>query len=147
MANNAFQRKIADIAKQIPEAVKRLPGIAKVEGLQFIADNFAKEGFEKTPGSYQPWPKKKTKDSRKKTLIGEKRGGSLKRSWRQDSQAKEMQVEFTSQLPYAGVHNEGLTAGRPPGFTMPERKMIGQSEAMNQRIEKKFDKVVEDIFK
>lgn len=147
MSNNAFFNKISEIKRRLPDAVKRLPGIAKVEGLRFISDNFAKEGFETKTGQYKTWKKKLAKGARKKTLVGEKRGGSLKRSWQQSTTAKETQVEFTSQLPYAGVHNEGLQAGRPPGFTMPERRMIGPSDALDSRIEKKFDKMVEDIFK
>ncbi len=145
--NNAFFNKISEIRTKLPQAVKRLPGIAKVEGLRFISDNFQKEGFEFKKGQYKAWKQKLAKNVRKKILVGEKRGGSLKRSWQQGTAAKETQVEFTSQLPYAGVHNEGLQAGRPPGFTMPERRMIGPSDALDARIEKKFDQVVNDIFK
>lgn len=43
--NNAFFNKLAEIRQRLPDAIKRLPGIAKVEGLRFIADNFDKEGF------------------------------------------------------------------------------------------------------
>jgi len=145
--NNSFINKLNEIRSRLPAAIKRLPGIAKVEGLRFIADNFKNEGFEEKTGSYKPWKKKAAKGSRKNTLMGEKRGGSLKRSWKQETTESEKQVEFTSSLPYAEVHNEGLTAGRPPGFTMPERKMIGDSEALSKRIEGKFDRMVDDIFK
>jgi phage gpG-like protein len=145
--NSDFINKLNEIRQRIPAAIKRLPGIAKVEGLRFIADNFAKEGFEEKTGSYTAWKKKKAKGARKNTLMGEKRGGSLKRSWKQETTASDTQVEFTSSLPYAEVHNEGLTAGRPPGFTMPERKMIGDSEALTKRIEAKLDRMVEQIFK
>ena len=145
--NNDFINKLNELHSKIPAAIKRLPGIAKVEGLRFIADNFAKEGFENKPGSYESWKKKQTKGARKNTLMGEKRGGSLKRGWKQETQATGTTVEFTSSLPYAEVHNDGLQAGRPPGFTMPERKMIGDSEALNKRIEGKFDRMVEEIFK
>jgi len=79
-------------------------------------------------------------------LVGEKRGGRLKRSWQQRSKAIGTRVEFVSQLPYAEVHNEGLKAGKPPGFTMPERRMIGESDALSERIEKKADKMAKDIF-
>lgn len=145
--NNAFFNKINEIRTRLPQVVRRLPGIAKVEGLRFISDNFQKEGFEHKKGQYSAWKTKDKKDARKKILVGEKRGGSLKRSWQQGTEAKETKVEFTSQLPYAGVHNEGLQAGRPPGFIMPQRQMIGPSDALDARIEKKFDQVVNDIFK
>ena len=139
-------QKIDLIQKQAPELIKRLPGIAKVEGLRFIADNFAAEGFEKKTGSYKAWPATK-KAKNKKILIGEKRGGSLKRSWQQDSLAVDTRTEFSSMLPHAGVHNDGLQAGRPPGFIMPQRQMIGESEALFDRIEKKVDKMVDEVLK
>lgn len=146
MANNDIQRKIREITARIPRFVKDLPRVAKVEGLQFIADNFKNEGFETKKGRYKKWDKKKREDARKKILIGEKRGSRLKKSWQQDTTAKETSVEFTSQLPYAEVHNEGLRAGRPPGFDMPQRQMIGPSDALDKRIQDKFDRMAEDIF-
>ena len=143
MANN-FQTKLRQIQAKIPQLVKRIPGIAKTEGLRFIADNFKHQGFEEKPGQYKPWQKKKKKDARKPVLIGEKRGGAMRRSWEGKSDTKH--AEFSSQKPYTEVHNEGLQAGRPPGFIMPERRMIGESEAFNKRIEDKLDKMVDDVY-
>jgi len=143
-ANMEFSKKLAQISQKIPLLVNRLPGIAKVEGLRFISDNFAKEGFEEKTGQYKPWPERKIAKSKKK-LVGEKRGAKLKRSWQ--GKASNTQAEFTSALPYAEVHNEGLKAGRPPGFTMKQSEMIGPSEALDKRIEGKFDRLAEDLFK
>jgi phage gpG-like protein len=145
--SKAFQLKLREIQTRIPKVVRRLPGVVKVEGLRFIADNFKNQGFETKKGQYKKWKKKDKKGSRKNTLVGEKRGGSLKRSWKKESTASGTQVEFTSSLPYAEVHNEGLQAGRPPGFTMEQRQMIGDSEALNDRIENKLDRMVADIYK
>lgn len=145
--NNDFFNKLNEIRQRIPDAIKRLPGIAKVEGLRFIADNFKNQGFEEKTGSYKPWKKKAKEEASKNILIGEKRGGSLKRSWKQETTSSDTQVEFTSSLPYADVHNEGLQAGRPPGFTMPARPMIGPSEALDNRIETKLDSLVNNIYK
>lgn len=138
-----FQQKIAQVTRELPQLVKKLPAIGKVEGLQFIGDNFEKQGFETKKGSYKAWAKKKKGD--KPTLIGEKRGGALRRSWDSDTQTTATSVEFTSNLPYGGVHNEGLQAGRPPGFTMPERRMIGDSPALFERIEAKVTREAEKI--
>lgn len=41
-------------------------------------------------------------------------------------------VEFTSDTPYAAVHNEGLRAGRGKGFTMPKRQFIGDSPKVQE---------------
>lgn len=146
MANNALQQKLIDLQRRLPEVIKRLPGVAKVEGLKFIADNFKHEGFEEKPGQYKSWPKRKG-EKKKKKLIGEKRGGGLKRSWQQDSKAEGNKAEFVSAKPYAEVHNDGLQAGKPPGFKMDQSEMIGPSEALDKRIEDKFDRMVEDFFK
>lgn len=141
---NSFQRKIQEITQRIPHFVKDLPRIAKIEGLQFIADNFKHQGFEKKPGSYDKWKGKKK--GRKPTLIGEKQGGAMRRSWVGDTTTTEHAVEFSSALPYTEVHNEGLQAGKPPGFDMPQRQMIGESEALDKRIEAKFDRMAKEIF-
>lgn len=82
-----------------------------------------------------------------KKMVGEKRGGRLKRGWHKETKAAASHVEFTSSLPYAEVHNEGLKAGRPPGFTMKQSKMIGESEALDKRIENKFDREVVNEFR
>ena len=142
---NSFQQKIQQIQAKIPEIIKRLPDIAKIEGLKFIKDNFKNQGFEEKTGAYIKWQKKKK--GKKPTLIGEKRGGAMRRSWEGESKASKTQVVFQSSLPYTEVHNEGLPAGKAPGFSMPPRPMIGPSEALNKRIEDKFDRMVEGVFK
>ena len=139
-----FQQKIAQVTRELPEVVKKLPAIGKVEGLQFIGDNFEKQGFETKKGTYKDWYKNPKSKKTKPWLIGEKRGGGLRRSWDSDTKTTATSIEFTSNLPYAGVHNEGLKAGRPPGFTMPERRMIGDSDALNDRI---VDKVTREVGK
>lgn len=142
--NDDFFRKMAEIKDRIPQIIKRVPGVARVEGLRFISDNFKKKGFQKAEGSVEKWKPKKKKGS-KQVLIGEKRGGSLKKSW--VGETTESTAEFSSSLPYAAVHNEGLLAGRKPGFIMPERRMIGPSEMLNNMIETKVDKLVDEVFK
>ncbi len=144
MSKNAqFHLKMQQLERTLPAVVKRLPGVARVEGLKFIADNFKAQGFEKKKGQVSKWKNKK--DGKKPNLIGEKRGGALRRSWK--GTAKESAVEFTSNMPYAEVHNQGGRAGRGGGFTMPQRQMIGHSDALIGRIEVKLDKMVMDALK
>lgn len=149
--NNDFLNKLDDIRRRLPDVFKRLPGIAKVEGLNFIHDNFDKEGFEDKPGSLKKWDKRKQETGKgKKKRAGRQvliDKGKMRRSWDAESRATSTTSEFISSMPYTAVHNDGLQAGRPPGFTMPERKMIGDSEALNKRIEGKFDRMVDGIFK
>lgn len=152
--NSDFLKKLERLREKIPETLRRLPGIAKVEGLRFIHDNFDKQGFEERDGVVKKWKSRKNASrknlGRAVTVAGERKGrnlliatGAMRRSWDADSSAGIDSTTFASSLPYAGVHNDGLEAGRPPGFMMPERKMIGDSEALFGRIEQKFDKLVD----
>lgn len=138
----AFQDKLRKIQVRLPQAIKRLPGIVKTEGLRFIADNFKHQGFEVKKGQYKKWKKKK--EGNKPTLIGEKRGGGMRRSWKGSS--TQAQAEFSSAKPYTEVHNDGLMAGKPPGFKMPQRQMIGDSEALHGRVENKLDGLAKEVF-
>ena len=141
--NQAFYNKINSIERQLPALFKRLPQIARVEGLKFIASNFKKQGFEDKPGSVNKWKNKK--QGRKPNLIGEKRGGAMRRSWQ--GTAQQARTVFTSNLPYTAVHNNGLKAGKPPGFTMPQRTMIAPSITLNNAIETKLDALMNDLIK
>jgi len=141
--NQALLNRLSKIEREFPALLARAPQVLRVEGLQFIADNFLVQGFQDKPGNVQKWKKKQLTDAKKPNLIGEKRGGSLRRSWQ--AQAGNKQVVFSSNRVYAGVHNEGLNAGRPPGFTMPERRMIGPSEELNRRIGEKLDKMMDEL--
>jgi len=142
MAGIRFLSKIKSLQRQIPGIKKKIPGIIKIEGLQFIADNFKHEGFEYKKGNYNHWPKRTGKKTKKK-LVGEKHGGSLKRSWQSTTAGKT--AAFNSALPYAAVHNEGLMAGRPPGFKMDKSEMIGDSPALIQRIEDKIEGIADTL--
>ncbi len=145
--SNLFKAKLQSINRKLPSLIKRLPGIIQVEGLRFIDSNFEKQGFQKRKGSVDKWKDKKAKGARKPILVGEKRGGFLKKSWHQDTRHSETRVEFTSNHPAAAVHNEGLMSGKPPGFKMPERKMIGDSDLLNNdMIGAKLDKEMKKVF-
>jgi len=145
-----FNGELKRINDQIKKGLVRIPGAIKVVGLEFIADNFAKQGFEKSTGSVDTWKKRKVvvlkgKKAKKKGRSGRNvltDKGFLKRSWAGDSNTSNEAVAFRSHLPYAAVHNEGLQAGRGSGFIMPERKMIGDSEALVQRVKTEVDRIV-----
>lgn len=146
MKSNFFD-KIRELERTLPEMFKRVPGIIRVEGLRFIAENFEREGFETKTGKYNKWKPKLRKGAQKKILIGEKRGGSLMRSWEQETTSNDKRVAFGSSLPYAQVHNEGGKAGRGKGFMMPKRQMIGDSEALDNRVMDKIDRIMDSTFK
>lgn len=148
--NNDFKIKIEEITRQLPAVLRRIPGIVKIEGLQFIHDNFQKEGFQGGKGGLKKWPKRKeTKYTKKKNkgrslLID---SGALRRSWDQETTEGPDRVSFTSSLPYAEPHNEGSRAGRGSGFNMPERRMIGESQALDGMVEAKLNKLMDNLLK
>jgi len=147
-----FKVKLEEIRTKLPGLFKRIPDVIKVEGLEFIHDNFDNQGFEKAPGATNKWAPRKASKNKKVQAKSEGRSilvkrGALRRSWEQDTTASPTQVAFTSSLPYAEVHNEGGKAGRGSGFTMPQRQMIGPSAELDKRIGEKLDELMDSLFK
>lgn len=139
----------------------RLPGIVKVEGLDFIHDNFDLQGFDSGNG-VERWPARKApkvwrrkakggkgsqqlratkagarwlKDQNRALLV---KRGHLRRSWDKDTGAGDAAVTFRSTLPYAARHNDGLDG-------MPERQQIGDSRALDKRIMRKVDQEIKKV--
>lgn len=144
---NDFRNKVAEFMK----TMNRISGIVKVEGLEFIHDNFEAQGFEQSPGKVNKWKPRKPSKNRK-LLKREGRqilvnSGQLRRAWDADTRTSGSKVIFQNSQPYAEVHNEGGRAGRGKGFLMPQRQMIGDSDALDQRITAKVDKLMDSIFK
>lgn len=144
-----INKKLQQVQNDIDDLIKRdLPRVIKREGLAFIADNFAKQGFQTGKG-VEKWKKRKPPKSRKeqrrqgRNILVDR--GHLRRSWEQESTEKPGQVIFQSSHPAAEVHNEGGKAGRGKGFQMPKRQMIGDSEELNARVEKKIDSLMDKI--
>ena len=145
--------------------------MVKVEGLDFIHDNFDAQGFN-TGGGVEKWKPRKppqgTWRKRSKTLKGGKsqqlratkaggkylrdknrallvKRGHLRRAWDSNTQAKPGEVAFKNSMPYSGAHNEGLRSGRGSGFIMPERRMIGDSKELDKRIMAKIETEIKKL--
>ena len=56
-------------------------------------------------------------------------------------------VTIRNEVPYAAVHNEGLRAGRGKGFVMPKRQFIGPSAELDNKVLKKIDSELRNLFK
>jgi phage gpG-like protein len=144
-------QKLMDIAADFQKMVGKISGIVKVEGLDFIHDNFEAQGFEKSPGKVNKWkPRKPSKNKKMQKREGRQilvDSGKLRRDWDTETKVAGSKVIFQNSSPYAEVHNEGGRAGRGKGFQMPQRQMIGDSSALDQRISTKVDKLMDSIFK
>ena len=104
------------------ETINKILKDIKAELTDEFDRNFEREAFFS-----KPW--------NPKAPHGLKLSGNLRTSIK--SEVTENSVVFTSQLPYAGVHNDGLRAGRGKGFIMPKRQFIGFNDTT--------DKIIKEI--
>ena len=140
-----FKQFLKNITPALQQALKRLPGIVKVEGLEFIHDNFSKQGFQSSPGKLDKWAKRKVVKWKKQEQKNQGRAilvktGNLQRSWDTNTVAGTSRVVFASDKPYAEPHNEGSKI-------QPQRQMIGDSAALDARIEAKITSLMDSVFK
>lgn len=147
MSFNEARKILADLKRfesQLPAVVSEMGAI----GQNHFIKSFQKQGFENV--TLEPWkPRKDTRMDRGKPnraiLV---KSGALRRSIRRIAIGK-YGVNLVSELPYAKIHNDGLT-GRAFGkhrFKMPKRQFMGYSGKMNTKIEKMIDKYVKRVFK
>lgn len=152
---SAFQKFLQDDALRIVET----------EALNHFQNSFVYQGF--TDKSLVKWPgrkkprKKNGKPATGKTLEkwkAKNEGRALLISHASDTKGTHMansivgergpgKVTIIVDKPYAQVHNEGLQAGRPPGFTMPQRQFVGPSEQLEQKIMAKLEKEIDKLIK
>lgn len=164
--------------KQLAENFKAaMPGALDAmgnEAINFILDNFKKQGFQGT--TFSAWPKRKiNKYSKGAILI---KSGRLRRSWRAVKNVPALNTTVTTDVPYAKIHNEGGTINhaarqqvlhfnknrfskvRSAKYAqkvnvgahvtrMPQRRMIGNSPVLSRKVfgavQNKFVSVVRNF--
>lgn len=175
MSNNfePLRKKIQEIEKFLTS--NKPLRIIKIEGLNHFQKSFTNQGFtdktlekwpdrkppkhlqqsddeianpkkNKKPGKMSPLQKWKAADAARAILVGHasrSTGVHLKDSIQGEIGANS--VIFSLDKIYAGVHNEGLESGRPPGFMMLQRQYIGQSQVLEENIRSKFLKEINKI--
>lgn len=102
------------------------------ETLQDIKVNVGEEfdkNFERKAFFDQKWKPRKSKKAKGSLMIAT---GTLRNSIKTRARVKGNSIEFSSNVAYASVHNEGLRAGRGKGFTMPKRQFIGDSPKVQE---------------
>lgn len=151
---SAFQKFLQDDALRIVET----------EALNHFQNSFVYQGF--TDKSLVKWPKRKIPKRNGKTITGKtlekwkakNAGRALLISHASDTKGTHMansivgerapgKVTIIEDKQYARVHNDGLLAGRPPGFIMPQRRFIGPSEQLEKKIQDKLQKGIEKLIK
>lgn len=122
-----------EIQRNLPQLEREIAAtVVVVEAENHFAGSFRNEGF--TDRSLQPWPARKKATTPKRALLI--KTGTLRRQATK-GQVIGNRVVFTVGVPYGKVHNEGLRAGRGAGFQMPKRQFIGNSQALDERIQRK----------
>lgn len=151
---SAFQKFIQDDALRIVET----------EALNHFQNSFVYQGF--TDKNLVKWPKRKIPKRNGKQITGKtlekwkvkNEGRALLISHSSDTKGTHMantivgerepgKVTIIVDKEYAQVHNDGLLSGRPPGFMMPQRRFIGPSEKLEQKIQEKLEKEIDKLIK
>jgi len=134
----------------------KAPIIIGKEAVEYFKENFQTESWEGTR-----WPEVQrrmpTINRNGKTIKNYSKGaaqsrkiltgttGNLGRSIQYKFTTKE--VTIFSDWKYAEVHNFGLRAGRGAGFIMPQRRFIGESDKLTNRIVAKLETHTRTILK
>jgi len=149
MTPRQFEQMLARSASEINSFIQNtLPDIVGTEAVNHFKENFDKEGF--VDKSKQPWKEvKRRMDPRvrgaratRKILSGDT--GELKEAIEYEKNPGE--VIITNDKPYASAHNEGTTnAGRGHHTVIPQRKFIGHSADLDEKIEKEMISGIDKI--
>jgi len=169
------RRKVARDMKFLgPDAAKKkkefavfvrdvFPQIIKVEALNFIDENFDKQGFQDE--TLKKWQPRQVQRYRRRgvtrggmsKLVLTKAGKSdlnrpilvktvtLRGSWQ--GMVSGNKIIIFNNVIYTKVHNEGGKCGRGLSVNMPQRQMIGPSAMLDFMIQKKTEKELNKIFK
>jgi len=115
-------------------------------------ESFQQEGF--VDESLEKWKEVKRRLNPKirgvrkirKILTGDT--GDLGRSVKYERGPSETQVTIFSDIPYGAAHNEGTeNAGRGRSTKIPQRKFIGESQKLNEKIKKEIEDGIGNILK
>lgn len=147
--------KTAQLTRYIQQDAPRI--IAK-EGRDHFRESFENEGF--TDATVEPWAEVKRRQEdrmqrNKNGTISKRQGRDQKRKILTDTgdlrksittDIRGMTVEVGTDLDYAEPHNDGTTnAGRNNNVTLPKRQFIGESRALNEKIESQFEQDITKI--
>ena len=138
----AEHKKITQAQREMYVAVNELRSKMTKEVAKHFDNSFVNEGF--TYNSLMKWRERK-KSYPHKIL---QKTGRLRRSIKTKvfTTKSYYEVRFSSDVPYADVHNEGLKAGRGRGFTMPKRQFMGYSRSLDLRIKRMYERKITQIF-
>lgn len=161
------RKSILQIQNDFNQFRKRLPTIIATEAVNFFKLGFRKEAFIGDNG-LEKWQPRKYPDANKKKRNILVKSGRLRRSVRPTLKTYN-RVVIGTDVPYAPIHNQGGTYNvsqlvrshsrktkrgitkvkahsRKRSATYPQRKFIGQSKALDKRLNRQVKKRLKAIF-
>ena len=136
------------LVKNMERVKRELPVILANEAKDSFLDNFSKQGFNGKPwAAPKRLGKKGSQRNNSATLV---QSGRLRRSVAnsiKEVTADKIKLSIDAdEVPYAGVHNSGLRAGRGKGFIMPQRKFMGHSTELDRRLRDKIALYIDKVW-
>lgn len=137
-----------DVIKRLQKVKTDLPVVlANTTKNYFMRENFDKQQFDGTAWKDVLRHKKKGGSSRNRSaaLV---QSGKLRRAVENSTDIVSWdKISFkVRDVAYAGVHNDGLHAGRGAGFTMPKRQFMGDSVGLRKVQLEKINQFVDKIW-
>lgn len=127
--------------------------ILSVEGQKHFRNSFQRgvEGF--VDEKLVPWKDIQEKTKRRKRrkngslppVLTDK--GHLRDSIDYNADFNKQEAVFSSNQPYAQVHNEGGQAGKNGSATIPQRGFMGPSKELERKVVDKIERTLDNIFK
>lgn len=150
----------AQIKKALLEHYRRAPRMVAQMALKHFEDNFQLQGF--MDETLDPWDGRKKDDGSGRAILTGKGSATLRRSIRVIEATPE-RIVIGTDLPYAQVHNDGgeftvraHTRTSKKGnvyqvkaytMRMPQRKFIGNSKALERKIDDYMRQEIDKIDK
>lgn len=152
LTSGQFVNHLMDVSDEVRDLIEHdLPLVLGVEARNHFQDNFQNEGF--TDRDNEPWievkrridPRVTGARAKRKILTGDT--GDLGESIDFELSGAGKVTVFSDKV-YAEAHNEGTdNAGRNRNMVIPQRQFMGESEALNEKVIKKIEEMIDNAVK
>ena len=133
------------IIKKLEQAKSSLPKVLANDTKKFFLSSWQKQGWD--DGVVKSWaPRKYNKNKRAAGRSILVKSGALRRAVNTSLKSETFDnIKFSVDLPYAQIHNDGLTMKN--GKRMPQRKYMGDSASLRKIQKQKIQYSIDKIFK
>lgn len=159
MSPEQFAIYLKNLRIDINREIDDMAIIAGKQAIDFFKESFQKEGF--TNGGFKKWPEVNRRGANGHKPASGARGsrkiltdsGNLGEAFDYEKTGPgEVTVSNTAETKngfiYGTVHNTGVSdAGRGRNTVIPQRQFMGESDELNEIIEKEIERKLKDIFK